>query len=175
MNNVSFTGTYIRPTTVYKNNEPIRAAVIELGRNDIRSVQSLANKWDSWLTDIMCAKFYQPERLKNAQFFVVSTQENDFHKVNPSKVLAMFEVDDKGSKYTMEFLDVHPKYRKNPNDTTQKRKGITKIGDACIKFIREKFATKKETDLYSVDDAKPFYEKVGCRKIKSDSDNRYLI
>lgn len=174
MNNVSFTGTYLRPATVYKNSEPVRTAVIELGRNDLRSVQSVANKWDSWLTDIMCARFYQPERHKNARFFAVSTQENDFQKVNPSKVLAMFEVDDKGTRYTMEYLDVNPKYRRNP-DSNKKRKGFTKIGDACIKFIREKFANKKETDLYSIDDAKPFYEKIGCKKIKSDSDNRYLI
>ena len=175
MNNVSFTGTYIRPATVYKNSEPVRTAVIELGHNDIKSVQSLANKWDSWLTNLMCAKFYEPEKHKNARFFAISTQENNFQKVNPSKILAMFEVDDNKTKYTMEYLDVHPKYRKNPNIVNEKRKGITKIGDACIKFIRERFATKKETDLYAVDSAKPFYEKVGCKKVEGKSDNRYLI
>lgn len=174
MNNVSFTGTYIRPATVYKNAEPVRANIIELGKSDLKSVQSLADKWDSWLTNLMCAKFYEPEKYKNARFFAISTQDCDFQKVKPSKVLAMFEVDDNGAKYTMEYLDVHPKHRKKP-DAIGKRKGISKIGEACINFIRERFASKKETDLYSVDDAKPFYEKVGCRKVKSVSNNRYLI
>lgn len=174
MNNISFTGTYIKPATVYKNSEPVFASVIELGKNDTKSVQKVADKWDSWLTNLMCAKFYQPEKLKNTRFFALSTQNSDFQKVNPSKVLALFEVDDNGAKYTMEYLDVHPRYRKNPNIINEKRKGITKIGEACIKFIREKFATKKETDLYAIDDAKQFYEKVGCQKAGKPS-HRYLI
>lgn len=130
MNNISFTGTYIKPATVYKNSEPVRAAVIELGRNDVKSVQKVADKWDSWLTNLMCAKFYEPEKHTNARFFAISTQENDFQKVNPSKVLALFEVDDKKALYRMEYLDVNPKYRKNPNSMDKKRKGLSNIGEA---------------------------------------------
>ena len=137
-------------------------------------MQRVADKWNSWLTNLMCAKFYEPEKHTNARFFALSTQDSDFQKVNPSKVLALFEIDDKKALYRMEYLDVNPRYRRKPNSTA-KRKGITNIGDACIKFIRERFASKKETELYSVDDAKPFYEKVGCRKTESASDNRYLI
>ncbi len=174
MNNISFTGTYVKPAKVFKNGEQLRAAIIELDKRDVKSVQKVTDKWDSHLTDLMCAKFYQPDNYKNARFFAVSTQDADYQKVNPSKVLALFEVDDNKTVYTLQYLDVHPKHRRNPN-LIGKRKGISKIGEACIDFIRNRFATKKETELYAVESAKPFYEKTGCKKAPNGSENRYVI
>ena len=175
MNNVNFTGTYIRPATVYKNSEPVRAAVIELGKSDVKSVQRVADRWDSWITNLITAKFYEPQMPKDKKFYALSTQSSDFQKVKPSEVLAFFEVDDNGAKYTLEYLDVNPRYRKNPNIVGKKRKGISKIGQACVEFVRSKFATKKETDLYAIDGAKSFYERLGCKKVPNESNNRYLI
>lgn len=174
MNNISFTGTYVRSAKVYKNSEAIRAAIIELDKRDVRSVQRVTDKWDSHLTDLMCAKFYQPDKYKNARFFAISTQDADYQKVNPSKVLGLFEVDDNKTVYTLQYLDVHPRYRRDPNSSA-KRKGITKIGEACIDFVRNRFATKKETELYALEEAKPFYDKVGCKKAPNASENRYVI
>lgn len=166
MSNINFTGTYIKP----------EAAIIELGKEDADSFIKVADDWDSWITNLITAHFFEPKPKKPSKFYALSTQERDFGCMEPSKVLAFFEIEDAGKKYLMPYLDVHPEYRKNPNDTTNMRTGFSQVGKACIDFIREKFAKVKPTEFFSVESAISFYKKTGCKKIPSKKyDNKFMI
>ena len=175
MNNINFTGTYIKPATVYKGGEKVHATVIELDKRDVKAVGKIVDKWDTWITNLIYAKFFKDPYPKEEKFFAISTQTSNFQKVEPAKVLALFNVRDDKTKYTLDYIEVKPNSQFNPLKSNKKRTGFSQVGKACYDFVKEKFASKKETDLFAVDSAKAFYEKMGAVKSESKDGNRYII
>lgn len=167
----NFTGKYIKPVNILKNNKPTTASLIELTKKDINCIDDLAEMWDTKITEMISTSMYQPLKGTVGQnIYVISTQNKNFEKVSPKKVLGIFEVTDRSDVFALEYLEVKP-----TQAFGNKRRTFTEIGKACIDYIKSRFK-QKDVEIFSLREAAPFYEKMGCIKHpKCDSAFWYMI
>lgn len=173
-NSPNFNGRYIKSVNVLKNNVPTKVSLIELSKKDLYNIERVHEQWDTTISYLIAKSIYFPAKDTISQnIYAVSTQTKDFEKLAPSKVLGMFEVTDRGEHYLLDYLDVKPKHKYDKNKSV--RKGFSQVGRACIDYIKSRFKNK-DVEIHAVDNAIPFYEKVGCEKSKEKSVlNRFII
>ena len=167
----NFTGKYIKSVDILKNKQPTKASLIELTRRDINCIDDIAELWDTRITEMLSASMYQPLKgTVDQKVYAISTQDKNFEKVSPKKVLGIFEVTDRNDVYALEYLEVKPSQAYG-----KKKRTFTEVGKACIDFIKSKFK-QKDVEIYALEDAIPFYEKMGCvRQPHTDSASWFLI
>lgn len=176
MNNINFTGTYIAPATIYKNKEPIKAAIVKVDKNDLKSLARVVDRWDTDLSDKIVNNLYYKEIPTGVKIYALSSQRGGYQNLEDSKVHALFEMVDGKSKYTLQYLEVDPQHQYGKNISKPNKNKLSSVGKACIDFIKSTFAKEKETDLFALEEAKPFYEKIGCKKdLNYSRGDRYII
>ena len=175
MNNVSFTGTYVSPATIYKKGEPVKAAIVKVDKSDLKSLAKVVDRWDTELSDMIVNNLYYKEVPKHKNLYALSSQRGDYQHLDDKKIHALFEVDDLKSKYTLQYLEVDPQHQHSTNALKANPNRLSAVGKACHDFIKRTFAKEKLTDLFSLEEAKGFYESLGCKKIPSETNCRYVI
>ncbi len=174
MNNINFTGTYVAPATIYKNKEPIKAAIVRIDKSDLDSLAKVVDRWDTDLSDKIVNNLYYKDLPSYKKIFAISTQRGGYQNLDDTKVQGLFQVVDDKSKYTLQYLEVNPEHQHSARQSNPNK--LSDIGKACINFIKSTFAKEKETDLYALEEAKPFYEKIGCKKdLNYSRGDRYII
>lgn len=154
-----------------QNYDNIPAYFVELNVNSKKDLNALKKVADNWKGNIYATDVY--ERLKfyhynnsNAsaleeRFFALTTQRNNFNKLNFKKILGVVEIFlPLGEDPEIEFLQTNPKFlKKNPK--------IKHIGKTIVDNIKK--ILKDETiALYSTYNAIPFYEKQGFKIIEDN-------
>lgn len=175
MNNISFKGTYVSPATIYKKGEPVRAAIVKVDKSDLKSLAKVVDRWDTDLSDKIVNNLYYNEVPKYKNLYALSSQIGDYQKLDDKKVHALFEVDDLPKKYVLQYIEVDPKHQCGKNKLKRNPNRLSAVGTACLNFIKSKFAPKKITELYALEEAKPFYEAFGCKKAPSETGSKYII
>ncbi len=175
MNNISFKATYVAPATIYKKGEPVKATIVKVDKSDLKSLAKVVDRWDTELSDMIVNNLYYKEVPKYKNLYALSSQRCDYHSLDDKKVHALFEVDDFPERYILQYLEVDPKHQCGKNKKHKNPDRLSAIGTACLDFIKAKFAPKKTTELYALEDAKPFYDTYGCKKASSENGNKYII
>lgn len=170
MDSVNFYGTRLKSVDILKNGKEFKAAVVELGREDRNCIGNIADKWNSDLSDSISNWFYMPQFPKDKRFYALTSQQSDYQRMQASKVLALMQVSLGEKMNCLDRFIVRP----NCQTLSEKKRPFSRIGSACIKFLRGKFSGKP-VDLYALESAKPFYEKMGCKRIDGTSSNHYII
>lgn len=168
-NNPSFLGQYISKGNVETNNFLVpnkRVSIVELNPTDNRDIETLEDikndwRWSDFLSIIhrdaeMVNK--HPEDMELFNFYVVTTQNKNFEKVDPKKVLAQAviskdEISD--NRVWIEYLQVRPDCKFGLPDRPYK-----KVGATFLDFCKEQYKGKKLL-VCSLDDVVNFYKDAG--------------
>ena len=97
--------------------------------------------------------------------FALTTQKNNFSKLDPNKILGLAEVLPNGCKKDGVFMDYILKIPSNTKTATEK---FCKIGTGMLDGIKE-FYKNKKISLYSLADAVEFYKRNGFKCISKNS------
>ena len=167
----NFTGTYIKSVQVLKDNKPVNVSLIELTHKDINCIDDIAELWNTDIIQKLANSMYLPlSGTKNPKVYAISTQDKNFDKVSPQKVLSMFEVTERDNSYALEYLEVKPTQKYE-----NKKRRFSNIGKACIDYIKSRFK-RRDVEIYALESAAPFYAKMGCVEAPKDgSDYRFII
>ena len=191
--NPNFKAKFIKNTTIlkkdnngeYKNTKVSIAEIDFKNYRDIRSLRNITNNWSNeyekkytygmdYSTIIQnyveMEKGYRENHCNgtvNNQFFIMTNQNSDFDNLRPQNALALAQIrtiDDSFVK--LEYLQVNPKYKFEPN----KERQIKHIGTNFLHDLTE--IIPKPVELFSNNVAKPFYIKTGY---KEDSFNKFTL
>lgn len=91
-----------------------------LNKNDIRALDTISKNWKEcsftvWIKNIAIAIKNNSQYYRKNEIFALTTQENNFTKLNPENILGVFNVkvlDSKGHAY-LEHIETNPLYRTN--------------------------------------------------------------
>jgi len=154
---IPFRAKYLDEVSVMKYNptdnryEKSPAAFVELGNEDEYAVKTLNN---DWIKAIFIEDIYDDFVSKNDhKFYAVTTQDEDFKKLNPQKILAIGEVFSKGSKYGyLELVEAHPSSYDNPYFEYKL------CGSAFSDGLKSQY-TKIKLESVSLDEVMNFYKR----------------
>lgn len=179
VNSISFTGKYLQTKTIkHKNAENMfhdcRVKLVELDSdcsNDVDALSMVNYSWDSGKTLLAnineefrdCREFENPSLFKN--FFVMTTQRDNFENLKPKKVIGAAEVFVRDPEaVTLKYLQVDPK-----NNMQCKERQFKGIGTAILDGLKEIFKGR-DIILEPVKDkgVKKFYKSNGFQPYKDD-------
>ena len=158
MNNINFTGTYVAPATIYKNKEPIKAAIVRIDKSDLDSLAKVVDRWDTDLSDKIVNNLYYKDLPSYKKIFAISTQRGGYQNLDDTKVQGLFQVVDDKSKYTLQYLEVNPEHQHSARQSNPNK--LSDRGKACINFIKSTFTKEKEGNLQTESEFLIVYDSV---------------
>lgn len=173
MQQVSFSGTYIKPIKIKKittNGEfvPHEVSLVQFdaaNKADIEAIQRTFEEWSIFdncfvelIRDIANWLHGLAKPQKDRKIFFLTNQQYGFEKLNPSEILGEFMVwkPRRSNKVEVEVLQANPFHNYDAGEYRQ----YTKIGQSMLDEIKEQYAGKilqLRSDKY----ATGFYEKNG--------------
>ncbi|MBR6722831.1 hypothetical protein IKL64_05200 [bacterium] len=173
MQQVSFTGTYIKPITIKKlaaNGEfvPHEVSLVQFDANnplDIQVIRDTCNEWKIFgncfveiIRDVANWLHGLKRPQKSRKIFFLTNQQYGFENLNPDEILGQFMVWNKKNtnNVQLEVLQTNPFHS---YDVAEFRR-YSEIGKSMVDEIKEQYRGKI-IKLYSDKDATGFYEKQG--------------
>lgn len=173
MQQVSFSGTYIKPIKIKKittNGEfvPHEVSLVQFDAKSPHDVQAISDTYDEWkifdncvvgiIRDVANWLHGLKRPQKSHKIFFLTNQQYGFEKLNPSEILGEFMVwkPRRSNKVEVEVLQANPFHNYDAGEYRQ----YTKIGQSMLDEIKEQYAGKilqLRSDKY----ATGFYEKNG--------------
>lgn len=175
---VSFNGNYISPATVQKrgkngvyNDHKVSFVKIDLSNgSDIFALQKINDTWQNatFITDICDdASFLHENKFfdNGHEFYVLTTQKKEFHKLNPDEILAGTSVSARPllPYVNIEHLEIKPGFQYPEQNRLYK-----KVGTGMIEALKKVFS-KKDITLHSIFSALDFYKSNGFIQLSRDS------
>ena len=171
MNNISFTANYISSPNILRkvNNKFVqqRVSFVEIDPYDIYDRQTVCSVAKSWvrgkceglaslILKNICDIPLNRRCNLNEKYFAITTQFDNFEKLEPNKILALAQITIQRRKQLyLDNLQVHPDNRSKSFNPEFK-----KIGTTMLDLLKKIFP-QRNIVLDSVENAVPFYEKNG--------------
>ena len=169
MESINFTANRIKNVNIarkyYNSYKPCRVSLVEMdpaNQKDIDAIYKITDKWDESFTaftyDDMRTVKANPELKSQLHVYALTTQNSDFDKIKPSKILGVAEIVERysdGNK--IEVLQTNPDFIKGSFNEKPKFKNI---GKQLVSFVKKAFGDKP-LYLNPTCTAVPFYEKLG--------------
>jgi hypothetical protein len=170
MQQISFTGRYVRTTPILKNNaqkyRTAQASIVELDihdKNDMKALSDVSKIWkDSYVELIaddakLAIENEGDKTFRPVHIYVSTSQMKNFEKVKPTKILGAIEISEKDENFNkLELLQVKPdilaKRGKSP--------AYRHVGKGLVSSVQELF-NQLPMKVDSVRDAIGFYENCG--------------
>lgn len=169
MTPINFTGSFVKNVTISKSiadgkMKPENVALVKLDKTDPRDTMTLAEtayKWENvasgYASNIYCdslkAKIY-PD-VSNEHYFALTTQKENFEKLEADKILGLSLFYEKQSPNNeIAWLQANPSTNHEAGQRTYKN-----IGKALVNFMKGLF--KKPIFVQTDKKAIPFYQKLG--------------
>lgn len=183
VSNVNFKANYIKSVNIKKFDgkeyKPFKASFVELTSNDYDSIDRVACSWNE-LFSYKIASSLKDTLGGRTRFYAVTTQENDFDKLEPKRVqsLSLVENFSELNLSYLKLLQVNPKSMSPQNGSLFSRlmKSLSlklklsmaapkykNVGAETIKGIREEIDNDNILTLHSAFGARGFYKKLGMR------------
>ena len=174
--NVSFGASFIKEVTVKKLVENSKSYITKnvscvernpLDKADIKAMSETQEEffYNSFVDDIYFKArklFHRGENPKNMQIYALTTQKDNFEKLDGNKVLAMANIvpkEDNGAY--LDYIQAHPLIAYAIDKPPYKN-----VGTGLIKILQEKFSSIKCNSI-----ANGFYEKNGFVREKQGSNH----
>ena len=170
INSINFNAKFIKQTTITRNYagkyEDFPVNFIEFNEKDptdFKSLNDLKEDWEyysynfsTFLNSIMNNIEYRlKNNKKSEQIYAITTQNNNFDKINSKEVLGIVEFKNGKDYNFIEYLQVDPKLLPRYNN----KREFLGIGSAIIKNLQH--LTDKSIFVDSSKSARKFYEKNG--------------
>lgn len=169
MTPINFTGSFVKNVTISKliadgKMKPENVALVKLDKADPRDTMTLAEtacKWENvasgYASNIYCdslkAKNY-PD-VNNEHYFALTTQKENFEKLEADKILGLSLFFEKNSPHNeLAWLQANPSTNHEAGQRSYKN-----IGKALVNFMKGLF--KKPIFVQADKKAIPFYQKLG--------------
>jgi len=190
--NPSFKSEYVADSHVLVKNssgeyEPLETSIVKLDvtdKNDMKVLKTITKDWakeykkynygEHYSSAILWTakqekKHIQNKGYTNTQFYMMTTQDDDFKNLNPKNVLAEVEIfnSDACENILVDYLQVRPKYKFNGT----KDRPVKKIGENFIKDLTNKVVNKKGS-LFSDQFSCEFYRAIGAEE---DDEERFAF
>ena len=177
VHNISFGAKLLDTATIQKNicggrKIPHDVALVELDAhsyNDLKSIEDIVFPWGglSSLTleiyDKMSAVYENPPHINNGwYFYALTNQKNGYEKLDSKAILSIAQVTDTNSgnnKIKINYFETNEKY-----NYYAKKPKFSQIGTALVNGIK-KIYPNKNIVLTAIDDAIPFWEKNGFKRV----------
>lgn len=181
VSNVNFKANYIKSVNIKKFDgkeyRPCKASFVELTSKDYNSIDRVVCSWNQ-LISYKIANSLKETMDSRTHFYAVTTQDNNFDKLEPKKVQSLSLVEDFSELKLsyLKLLQVNPKSMSPKNGSLFSRfvKNLSiklnlsltapkykSVGAETIKGIREEIDKENALTLHSAFDARGFYKKIG--------------
>lgn len=171
MNQISFTANFIQNTTIKRQDDKskkpvkVKAAIVELDKNDkndVQTIKKLSNDWThhggryiNGIYDRMVNN-RQDCCVKERHYYAITTQKKDYDKLNPHHVLGVmlfYETTPDKELNEIKYLEVNP----STSRTLNKERKYHGVGSKLVDYVIE---TYKEKPIYAYSDIRSikFYE-----------------
>ena len=170
MNQINFTANFVQNTTIKKKEKSTSEAVntevalVELDpndKNDIKTIEDLSYDWGYLGTYIgsiysNMVKEVSYEDVEKEHYYAVTTQENNFDKLDPNRILGVMlflETTPDTELNEIKYIEVNP----STNRTLNRNRKYIGVGSSMLKFLFENY---KQKPIYARSDvrATKFYE-----------------
>ena len=147
-----------------KNFFPCEATFVMLdhkNKGDIAAINNLSKSWKgaTFLKNISTsANWMDDKKFSHIHVYAVTTQEKNFKKLSPTKILGLVEMrkdDDKPKNTILHFLQVKP-IAMHKEET--KKRVYKQVGTGILNSLKKIY---KSMSLFSDNGVEPFYEKNG--------------
>ena len=173
MQQISFSGTYIKPITINKLSPsgefiPHKVSLVQFDSTNKADVDAIQQTYESWkifencfveiIRDIANWLHTSKKTQKTRKIFFLTNQQNGFEKLNPNDILGEFMTfkPKRSKKVEIEILQANPFHNSEAGEFRQ----YTRIGQSMLDEIKERY-TGKILKLHSDKYATGFYEKNG--------------
>ena len=177
---ISFKANYLTSVNVSRLNddkkiENEKLSLVELDKNnynDIKALHTVAQDWDkksyTYAMQIYndAVKCYEYNDVEQEHYLALTTQKDDFEKLDDSKVLGLMLFSEyKNGKNRIDWLQVEP-LSSSKSTQAKKYKGL---GTALVDFAKKE-SLNKILDVNASYDAINFYKKQGFNHIPFESE-----
>ena len=146
----------LRKVAGMSNPVPMEAHLVELdlhSANDLKTIQDVKEKWvGAEFAQMICSPYYSPDR----KLYALTKQKDGFESLNPNDVLGAADVNLKGKRANLKFLQA------DPNIIFDKNRPIKGIGDSLMKSLAGHLGENgyETMGIFANRFVTPFYEKV---------------
>ena len=148
--------TNVLRNVVGKQPVPIEAHLVELdllSPSDLKTIQDVKEKWvGAEFAQMICSPYYSPDR----KLYALTKQKEGFEQLNPSDVLGAADVNLKGKRANLKFLQA------DPNIINEKNRSIKDIGRSMMLVLSDHLGKQgfAELGIFANRFVTPFYERV---------------
>mgnify|MGYP004472804429 FL=1 len=158
----NFEAKHIAKTNVLRNltgmqkSVPMEAHLVELdllSPTDLKTIQNIKEKWvGAEFVQMICSPYYSPDR----KLYALTKQKEGFENLNPNDVLGAADVNLKGKRANLKFLQA------DPNIINEKSRSIKNIGRSMMLVLSEYLGKQgfDELGMFANRFVTPFYERV---------------
>lgn len=177
MSDINFGANHIKNVNIskryYSKYKPCKVSLIKMDTNnekDMRAIDKTAILWENSLTAFVHDDIKKSIRKNNTaehiQVYALTTQDKNFDKLNPKKILGMMElIDNHANDKKIDVLQTNTDYifnKKINNKPLYKH-----IGKKLIQYVKKEFSDKNNIIVHPVKTAVAFYKKMGFRWMES--------
>lgn len=148
--------TNVLRNVVGKQPVPIEAHLVELdllSPSDLKTIQDVKEKWvGAEFAQMICSPYYSPDR----KLYALTKQKDRFESLNPNDVLGAADVNLKGKRANLKFLQA------DPNIINEKNRSIKDIGRSMMLVLSDHLGKQgfDELGMFANRFVTPFYERV---------------
>lgn len=146
----------LRKVAGMSNPVPMEAHLVELDlhlANDLKTIQDVKEKWvGAEFVQMICSPYYSPDR----KLYALTKQKDGFESLNPNDVLGAADVNLKGKRANLNFLQA------DPNIINEKNRSIKDIGRSMMLVLSDHLGKQgfDELGMFANRFVTPFYERV---------------
>lgn len=181
---ISFGAKYINSVNIQKINrsndliEPCEVYCVELdpaSDEDIDAMVSVSENWDSYwkFSELIsnCMKYYSKykDKLEGNKFYVITTQKEHLHHLEPSEVLAVSQIYKNDNDIKLKYLEVKP----DDIELIKKPYVFNHIGSGMFNALKNIFSDKRIKLFSSSDAATRFYKANGFKESENVRSEMY--
>lgn len=148
--------TNVLRNVVGKQPVPIEAHLVELdllSPSDLKTIQDVKEKWvGAEFAQMICSPYYSPDR----KLYALTKQKDGFESLNSNDVLGAADVNLKGKRANLKFLQA------DPNIINEKNRSIKDIGRSMMLVLSDHLGKQgfDELGMFANRFVTPFYERV---------------